>query len=125
MVNSIIDEMLRLIKKMEDYIHQDIEDIKKAKHEELLTRNSEKEEMIEKITSYKQDLNKALMQEMEDGVDVNIYRQKVDDLENELKKLYESNRKLALIVKPIQQMYKDIVDEITEINGGQMFDVKA
>jgi len=125
MVDSIIDKMLTLIKRMEDYIEQDIEDIKKAKHEELLTRNSEKEEMIEKITSYKQDLNKALMQEMEDGVDVNIYRQKVDDLENELKKLYESNRKLALIVKPIQQMYKDIVDEITEINGGQMFDVKA
>ncbi|WP_417333956.1 hypothetical protein [Halarcobacter sp.] len=125
MVNSIIDEMLVLIKKMEDYIDQDIEDIKKAKHEELLTRNSEKEEMIEKITSYKQDLNNALVQEMENGVDVNIYRDKVDSLEAELKKLYEANRKLALIVQPIQQMYKDIVDEITELNGGQMFDVKA
>lgn len=125
MVNSIIDEMLVLIRKMEDYIDQDIEDIKKAKHEELLTRNSEKEEMIEKITAYKQDLNNALVQEMENGVDVNIYREKVDSLEAELKKLYEANRKLALIVKPIQQMYKDIVDEITELNGGQMFDVKA
>ncbi|RXK00768.1 hypothetical protein CRV02_08860 [Arcobacter sp. CECT 8989] len=125
MVNSIIDEMLALIKKMEDYIDQDIEDIKKAKHEELLTRNSEKEEIIEKITSYKQDLNNALVQEMENGVDVNIYRDKVDSLEAELKKLYEANRKLAMIVQPIQQMYKDIVDEITELNGGQMFDVKA
>ncbi|WP_417326502.1 hypothetical protein [Halarcobacter sp.] len=125
MVNSIIDEMLALIKKMEDYIDQDIEDIKKAKHEELLTRNSEKEEIIEKITSYKQDLNHALVQEMENGVDVNIYRDKVDSLEAELKKLYEANRKLAMIVQPIQQMYKDIVDEITELNGGQMFDVKA
>ncbi|NVJ52302.1 MAG: hypothetical protein HWD90_01315 [Campylobacteraceae bacterium] len=125
MVNSIIDKMLLLIRKMEDYIAQDIEDIKKAKHEELLTRNSEKEEMIEKITSYKQDLNNALVQEMENGVDVNIYRDKVDSLEEELKRLYEANRKLALIVKPIQQMYKEIVDEITELNGGQMFDVKA
>ncbi|RXJ76514.1 hypothetical protein CRV03_08665 [Arcobacter sp. F155] len=125
MVNSIVDEMLVLIKKMEDYIDQDIEDIKKARHEELLTRNSEKEEMIEKITSYKQDLNNALVQEMENGVDVNIYRDKVDSLEDELKKLYEANRKLALIVQPIQQMYKEIVDEITELNGGQMFDVKA
>ncbi|XPV53084.1 MAG: hypothetical protein ACNI3H_12695 [Halarcobacter ebronensis] len=125
MVNSIIDEMLALIKKMEDYIDQDIEDIKKAKHEELLTRNSEKEEIIEKITSYKQDLNHALVQEMENGVDVNIYRDKVDSLEAELKKLYEANRKLAMIVQPIQQMYKDIVDDITELNGGQMFDVKA
>jgi len=125
MVDSIVDEMLCLIRKMEDYINQDIEDIKKARHEELLTRNTEKEEMIEKITSYKQKLNETIIQQMENGVDVNIYREKIDSLEDELKKLYESNRKLALIVKPIQQMYKEIVDEITELNGGQMFDVKA
>lgn len=125
MVEEIINKMLASIDQMQEYIALDIEDIKKAKHEELLTRNSLKEELIEKITSYKQDLNEAIVQEMENGVDVNIYRKKVDSLEDELKKLYESNRKLALIVQPIQQMYKEIVDEITQLNGGQMFDVKA
>jgi len=39
--------------------------------------------------------------------------------------LYELNKKLALIVQPIQQMYKDIVDDITEKNGGNLFNVKA
>lgn len=125
MVEEIINKMLASIDQMQEYIALDIEDIKKARHEELLTRNSLKEELIEKITSYKQDLNEAIVQEMENGVDVNIYREKVDSLEDELKKLYESNRKLALIVQPIQQMYKEIVDEITQLNGGQMFDVKA
>lgn len=125
MVDEIINKMLASIQQMQDYIAQDIEDIKKAKNEELLTRNSQKEELIEKITSYKQELNEEIVQQMQNGVDVNIYRQKVDNLEVELRKLYESNRRLALIVQPIQQMYKDIVDEITQLNGGQMFDVKA
>lgn len=125
MVDSIINEMVTLIKQMQDYINQDIEDIKQAKHEELLTRNSEKEMLIEKITSFKQQLNEEIVKEMENGVDVNIYRSKVDNLEAELRNLYELNRKLALIVQPIQQMYKEIVDEITQLNGGQMFDVKA
>lgn len=125
MVDSIINEMVTLIKQMQDYINQDIEDIKKAKHEELLTRNSEKEMLIEKITSYKQQLNEEIVKEMQSGIDVNIYRSKVDNLEVELKNLYELNRKLAFIVQPIQQMYKEIVDEITQLNGGQMFDVKA
>ncbi|RXK05299.1 hypothetical protein [Halarcobacter bivalviorum] len=125
MVDSIINEMVTLIKQMQDYINQDIEDIKQAKHEELLTRNSEKEMLIEKITSFKQQLNEEIVKEMENGVDVNIYRSKVDNLETELRNLYELNRKLALIVQPIQQMYKEIVDEITQLNGGQMFDVKA
>jgi len=125
MVDSIINEMITSIKKMQDFILQDIEDIKKAKHEELLTRNDDKEALIEHITASKQQLNEEIVKEMEKGVDVNIYRQKVDNLETELKNLYELNKKLALIVKPIQQMYKEIVDEVTQLNGGQMFDVKA
>ncbi len=125
MINSIVNEMLVFIKQMQDYINQDIEDIKKARHEKLLTRNSEKEILIEKITSCKQQLNEEIVKNMEEGVDVNIYRKKVDNLEIELKNLYDLNRKLALIVQPIQQMYKEIVDEITQINGGQMLNVKA
>lgn len=125
MIEEIVNEMTKLVNKMQDYIKQDIEDIKKAKHEELLNRNDEKQEMIEKITSYKQELNQQIISQMQDGVDVNIYREKVDDLENELRKLYELNKKLSLIVQPIQQMYKDIVDDITEKNGGSFFHVKA
>lgn len=125
MIDNIIKEMLILVTRMQDYIKQDIEDIKQAKHEELLTRNDEKQDMIEQITNYKKQLNQEILQELQNGVDVNIYREKVDALEVELKKLYESNRRLALIVEPIQQMYKDIVDEITDQNGGSFFDVKA
>ncbi|WP_321312048.1 hypothetical protein [Halarcobacter sp.] len=125
MVENIVNEMLDLIQKMQEFINQDIEDIKKAKHEELLNRNDDKQYMIEKIASYKQKLNEEIIKEMQNGVDVNIYREKVDNLEDELKRLYELNRKLSLIVQPIQKMYKDIVDDISDSNGGTVFNVKA
>ncbi|WP_072682183.1 hypothetical protein [Arcobacter sp. LA11] len=125
MIETIINDMTNLVNKMQDYIKQDIEDIKNAKHEELLNRNDEKQDMIEKIAAHKQQLNQEIVNQMQNGVDVNIYRNSVDNLENELRNLYELNRKLALIVQPIQQMYKDIVDDITEKNGGNLFNVKA
>ena len=125
MIDKIVNDMTKLVNKMQDYIKQDIEDIKKAKHEELLNRNDEKQFMIEKIAVYKQQLNQEIVNQMQNGVDVNIYREKVDNLENELRTLFELNKKLSLIVQPIQQMYKDIVDDISEKNGGNFFHVKA
>lgn len=125
MVESIVKNMCELVTKMQDFIIQDIEDIKKAKHAELLNRNDEKQFMIEKIANLKKQLNQEIVNQMQKGVDVNIYREQVDNLELELKKLYELNRKLAMIVQPIQQMYKDIVDEISDNNGGSFFNVKA
>jgi len=125
MVETIVKEMIELVNKMQNFILQDIEDIKQAKHAELLNRNDEKQSMIEKITLYKKRLNQEIVNELQNGVDVNVYRDQVDNLEAELKKLYELNRKLAMIVQPIQQMYKDIVDDITDNNGGNFFNVKA
>lgn len=125
MIDTIISEMISLVNKMQDYIKQDIADIKQARHEELLNRNDEKQFMIEKIAQYKQQLNQEIVNQMQSGVDVNIYREQVDKLEEELKNLYDLNRKLALIVEPIQQMYKEIVEDLTEKNGGNLFHVKA
>lgn len=125
MVESIVKDMIELVTKMQNYIIQDIEDIKEAKHAQLLNRNDEKQIMIEKIATYKKQLNQEIVNQMQKGVDVNIYRDEVDSLEAELKRLYELNRKLAMIVQPIQQMYKDIVEEITDNNGGNLFHVKA
>ncbi len=125
MIENIIKDMTNLVNKMQKYLEQDIEDVKLAKHEELLTRNDKKHFIIDKISSYKQQLNQEIVSQMQSGIDVNIYREQVDNLENELRKLYELNRKLALIVEPIQQMYKDIVNDLTDKNGGNLFHVKA
>ena len=125
MIENTIKNMSDLIIKLKSSITQDIEDIKAAKHEELLKRNDEKHIMIDEITLLKTKLNEELVSKIQEGVDVNIYRASVDALEVELKELYELNRKLASIVLPVQQMYKDLVSEISAANGGNFFDIKA
>ena len=125
MVVRIINNMSELVNKLKTSINQDILDIKDAKHEELLTRNDEKHYMIDEIMSLKKQLNEELMLIIQKGKDVNIHRKSVDSLENELKELYELNKRLASIVLPVQQMYKDLVSEIANANGGNIFDIKA
>jgi hypothetical protein len=125
MIENTIKNMSELITKLKDSITLDIEDIKAAKHEELLKRNDEKHVMIDNITLLKAQLNNELISKIQEGVDVNIYRASVDLLEIQLKELYELNRKLASIVLPVQQMYKELVAEISAANGGKIFDIKA
>ena len=125
MIVKIIENMSDLINKLKISINQDILDIKEAKHEELLTRNDEKHHMIDEIMNLKTKLNQELMSIIQKGEDVNIYRTSVDSLEAELKDLYELNKRLASIVLPVQQLYKDLVSEITAANGGKIFDIKA
>ncbi|MGB5792766.1 hypothetical protein [Poseidonibacter sp.] len=125
MIYEIVDKMFVLITDLEASIELDIEDIKQAKHESLLNRNDQKHYMIEEITNLKQELNQELILKMQQGEDIDKYRDKVNSLEAELLKLYESNKRLASLVLPVQQMYKDLVEEITNANGGQIFDIKA
>jgi len=125
MVENIVNEMNSLVNELQNSIKLDIADIKEAKHEELLKRNDDKHILIDKISQLKIDLNKELVKKIEEGIDVNIYRPKVDELEEKLKELYVLNKKLASIVLPVQQMYKDLVEEISIANGGNAFDVKA
>ena len=125
MIEKIITNMYKLVNDLQETIILDIEDVKQAKHEELLTRNDIKQSLIDDIINLKAQLNQELVKSIENGIDVNIYRDKVNYLEEELKKLYELNKKLASIVLPVQKMYKDIVDEITIVNGGSLINVQA
>ena len=125
MIENIITNMTQFVLKLKKQINQDIEERKEARHEEHLVRNDEKHFMIDEITNLKAELNKQLILKIQQGEDVNVYRESVDLLEQELKELYELNKKLASIVLPVQQMYKELVSEISAANGGRIFDIKA
>lgn len=126
MINQIVNEMKILIEKMQNSIKEDIEDIKAANHDNLLERNDYKQELMNQIVQLKQNLNDELIKAMQNGEDINQYRANVDSLEIDLKELYKLNGKLASIVLPVKQMYKEIVDELTQQQGGgSLIDVKA
>lgn len=125
MIDDIVAKMNLKIDNLKKLINEDISDIKEANHETLLKRNELKQTLIDDIIFCKSELNKELVLEIQKGVDVNIYRAKVDELENNIKSLYELNRKLSAIVLPIQNMYKELVNEFSSVNGGRIFDIKA
>ncbi|NQY54514.1 MAG: hypothetical protein HRT42_13195, partial [Campylobacteraceae bacterium] len=105
MIENRINKMLEIIQNMKKSILDDIEDIKKAKHENLLNRNEYKQKLIDELESEKELLNSDLVQVVQNGEDLNLYKDMIDNLENELKELYSLNHKLARIVLPIQEMY--------------------
>ena len=103
----------------------DIEDVRNANHESLLDRNDIKLANMENLAQYKIDLNNLLVQAVQNGDDVDQYRQKVDDLEKALLELSVINSKLGSIVLPVKQMYKEIIDDISRANGGSLIEVMA
>ena len=80
---------------------------------------------MESLKTLKEELNDQLAAEYQEGKDISIYRESVDELEIDLRQLYETNGKLAAIVLPVKEMYKEIIEDITEKNGGRLVDVKA
>ena len=125
MIEIIVKKMLTTIENLKQAIKEDIEDIKLANHEKLLERNDLKQRYMDDIMQDKNELNQALVQAVKNGVDVNMHRDTVNHLEDELRELYALNGKLASIVLPVKQMYKEIVDELTEQSGGNIFEIKA
>lgn len=125
MIENVIAQMNSKIDSLKNFINEDISDIKEAKHDALLKRNDAKQRLIDEISFYKLELNKELVKEIQKGVDVNIFRPKVDALEKNLKDLYELNIRLSAIVLPLQDMFKELVEEFSGVNGGRIFDIKA
>jgi len=125
MIDITVLELQSVTSELKKSILLDINDVKKANHESLVTRNSHKLTLMDNLSTLKQKLNNELSNEYKDGKDISIYKNNIDNLELELIELYELNGKLASIVLPVKEMYKDIIDEITEKNGGSLVEVMA
>ncbi len=125
MILDTIEELKSITLELQASIKQDIEDVKAAKHEELLERNQVKLDSMEKLSSLKQQLNNELSKEFSEGKDVSLYKEPIDELERELRHLYYLNGKLGSIVLPVKEMYKEIIEEITAANGGRLVEVMA
>ena len=125
MINNKVNTMIRQAILLKTAIIEDIEDVQNAKHENLLERNDNKLSLMTEITTSHSELNMLLGQAINDGLDIDKYRDIVDELEVHLRELYDLNGKLASIVLPVKQMYKEIIDEITASNGGSLVEVSV
>ncbi len=125
MINNTVDELNKITLELIKSVKLDIEDVKKADHESLVERNFIKLDLMDNLTALKQQLNEELSSEYKKGVDISIHKDNIDKLEDKLKELYYANGKLASIILPVKEMYKDIIDEITAKNGGILVEVMA
>jgi len=125
MIDITVLELQSIAAELKKSIILDISDVKKANHESLVSRNSVKLTLMDSLSELKQKLNEELSEEYKNGKDISIYKDSIDELEVQLRELYELNGKLASIVLPVKEMYKDIIDEITTNNGGSLVEVMA
>ncbi|MEA1915867.1 MAG: hypothetical protein U9N30_11215 [Campylobacterota bacterium] len=124
-ITQLVHDMIDITNNLQQSILFDIEDIKQANHEKLLDRNDDKQIKMDQLANLKLELNSALAEAIQAGEDVNKYKPLVDQLEVDLKELYMLNGKLASIVLPVRQMYREIVEDITAHNGGSLIEIKA
>ncbi len=125
MIQETVANMIKIVNDLKKSITEDIEDVKNANHEKLLDRNDIKLTNIEQISILKEKLNNELAQAIQSGEDVNKYRDDVNSLETHLLELSKLNSKLAAIVLPVKEMYKEIIDDISKANGGSLLEVHA
>ena len=125
MIEQKVQSMIEQAIYLKDSIKLDIDDVINAQHENLVQRNDTKLQLMQNISKSHNELNDLLVDAMENGIDVNEYRDIVNNLEIHLKELYELNGKLASLVLPIIQMYKEIIDDITLQNGGTLLEVNV
>jgi len=125
MIEQKVQTMIKQAIHLKESIKLDINDVMNAQHENLVQRNDIKLDLMQNISKSHEELNDLLVQAIDNGIDVNKYRDIVNSLEIHLKELYELNGKLASLVLPIKQMYKEIIDDITLQNGGTLLEVNA
>ena len=125
MIKNQVNYMIELAVALKNAISEDIKDVRNANHERLLERNNEKLELMTNIAEAQKVLNQILVSEIENGSDIDNFREDVDLLEFHLRELYELNGKLASIVLPVKEMYRQIIEDITSNNGGTLFEVRA
>jgi len=125
MIRKTVITMIEQAMKLKEDINKDITDIMQAQHEKLLSRNDNKLQLMREISEAHKQLNIQLADAMNNGVDIDVYRDIVDELEVHLTEVYALNGRLAAIVLPIKQMYTDIVKDITTQNGGSLVEVSV
>jgi len=109
-----INKMIALTKQLQEYVEQDIVDVKSANHNSLFERNAIKTIKMDELLTAKKAISSQLSS---DSNELYAYADILNDLEKELQQLYTLNDSLASIVLPVNEIYKEILDDISNEQG--------
>jgi len=125
MIENIVSDLMETTNSLIKAVEEDMVDVRKAKHDSLLVRNEEKLVLMDKLANGKKELNEQLTIEYQKGNDISVYKESIDRLEDKLQELYTLNGRLASIVLPVKEMYREIIEDISKNNGGSLIEVMA
>ncbi len=108
--------LIESIDLLESIIKKDIEDLKSGNSDNLITRNEQKQTLVNKIQQTKHDLDNSLMALYNNGNDIEPYRSLIDNVEHKLHQLNKTNNELAYILLPLKDMYDNIIGDFFKEN---------
>jgi hypothetical protein len=121
MLSQNISKMLTITKQLQGYVENDIADTKLANHDVLFSRNKTKILKMDELIL----VQNKIASEVNDESELNEYKDILDEIENELQALHTLNETLASIVLPVNEIYKEILDDISNSNNGNLIEVNA
>ena len=108
--NKVLDNLIEITQK-------DIEDIKEANHEPLFQRNTQKEELIEKFSELKSQIDSILVSRSESGLDIKDLispeeDKLLDEFRTKLKEFYDIHKRFAKMAFSVTHFYNNLMNRI-------------
>ena len=108
--NKVLDNLIEITQK-------DIEDIKEANHEPLFQRNIQKEELIEKFSELKSQIDSILVSRSESGLDIKDLispeeDKLLDEFRTKLKEFYDIHKRFAKMAFSVTHFYNNLMNRI-------------
>ena len=110
--NKVLDNLIEITQK-------DIEDIKEANHEPLFQRNTQKEELIEKFSELKSQIDSILVSRSESGLDIKDLispeeDKLLDEFRTKLKEFYDIHKRFAKMAFSVTHFYNNLMNRIND-----------
>jgi len=111
-INKTLDRLIQITQ-------EDIEDIKQANHEPLFARNNEKEELIDKFSELKSQIDSILVQRSESGLDmkdlISSEEDKLlDEFKTKLRDFYDIHKRFARMAFSVTHFYNNLMNRIND-----------
>jgi len=120
MVQRYIKNSIKDIEKLTELTLQDIEDIQKAKHENISKRVKEKNHLCISFETNKSLLNDALSKKVKDSSLQNALSDKdkelLENLKEKLSNLKNKNKEYAKYVVKLNEFYTSLFDEMFKLD---------
>jgi hypothetical protein len=116
MINTYSKDIINNIDLLISLIDLDITELKTGNSDNMIERNNQKQKLVNDIKYTKTEIDTYIIQQIQQGNNVEQYRSIIDTIESKLQILNKTNSKLAYIILPLKDMYDGIINDFFKDN---------